>query len=360
MDDEDVEYRCSACKKAIRSQVVACKSCVKLFYHPGCVSKHKIYDRNNEFVVCPGPFEKFLVESEKVSSLTEGSRDRLGSTGSIRGPKDIDVKIDWLIRTVKEMKDGIAGKNEIKMMIKEIVHEEVEAIKRDLDDLRKMIQKGMHTSVEGGHVSYSETLKKKKENIIIIKPKNQQESETTKKVIKEKVDIKKMPMGITKLRKGREGTVILGCETEEEMVNLKVTMQSKLGGKYNVTESVQMKPKIKIINIDGEEMVLEDEELIHTIGKQNNMEGSHIRIIKRILQKKGKEKSQPKSKKNGAIIIEVDEETHDLIIKKEKLNIGWKKCLAFRHYSVKRCFKCWGFYHIAKNCTRDETSHKCV
>lgn len=107
-------------------------------------------------------------------------------------------------------------------------------------------------------------------------------------------------------------------------------------------------------------MDLGDEELIHTIGKQNNMEGSHIRIVKRILQKKGKEKSQLKSKENGAIIIEVDEETHDLIIKKEKLNMGWKKCLAFRHYSIKRCFKCWGFYHIAKNCTREETFHKCA
>lgn len=32
----------------------------------------------------------------------------------------------------------------------------------------------------------------------------------------------------------------------------------------------------------------------------------------------------------------------------------------FNHVSIKRCFKCWGFYHIAKNCTRDETCHKCA
>jgi len=34
---------------------------------------------------------------------------------------------------------------------------------------------------------------------------------------KEKIDIKNMAMGITKLRKGSKGTVILGCETEEDM-----------------------------------------------------------------------------------------------------------------------------------------------
>ena len=75
----------------------------------------------------------------------------------------------------------------------------------------------MQASAENMRGSYSEPTKKKKENIIIIKPKIQQESESTKKIIKGKVDIKNMPMGITKIQKGREGTVILGCETGEEI-----------------------------------------------------------------------------------------------------------------------------------------------
>lgn len=206
-------------------------SCVKLFFHPSCVIKHKIYDRNREYVPCPGPFEKLSVESEKEMDLkkTPTPTGSSRATGSImRGSTGIDVKIDWLIRTVKVMKDETAGKREIKIMIKEIVQEEMKTIKQDLEDLRKMFQEGMNRSEEGVHSSYSEALKKKKENIIIVKPKIQQESETTKKVIKERVDIKKMPMGITKLRKGRERTVILGCETGEEMVKLKDTVQSKL------------------------------------------------------------------------------------------------------------------------------------
>lgn len=364
MDDEYAEYRCSACKKAIKSQVVTCKSCEKLFYHPGCASKHRIYDKNHEYVPCPGPFERFSVESEKEMDTPTGSgRVGLRSTESTMSqPTGIDVKIDWLVRTVREMKDEAAGKREIKMMIKEIVQDEVKIIKQDLEELRKMIQGGMNKSAEGVHNSYSEAVKKKKENIIIVKPKIQQESETTKKVIKEKVDIKKMSVGITKLRKGREGTVILGCETGEGIVKLKDTVQSKLGENYSVTESLQMKPKIKIINISEEEMELDDEELIHTVEKQNSIDGSHIRIVKRILKKMSKEKSQLKSngKEGGSVIIEVDEETHNLILKKEKLNIGWRKCPVFNHYSVKRCFKCWGFYHIAKNCKREEACHKCA
>jgi len=65
--------------------------------------------------------------------------------------------------------------------------------------------------------SYSETVKEKKESILIVKPKRKQESKTTKKVVKEKVHIKNLAVGITKLRKGGKETVILGCESESEM-----------------------------------------------------------------------------------------------------------------------------------------------
>jgi len=41
MDDEDAEYKCSACKKAIKSLVMTYKHCAKVFFHPGYVNKHK-------------------------------------------------------------------------------------------------------------------------------------------------------------------------------------------------------------------------------------------------------------------------------------------------------------------------------
>lgn len=73
------------------------------------MSKHKIYDGNSEYVSCLGSFEKFLVKREKeidMRKTTGSSRDRLESTGSITNWSiGIDVKIDWLVRTVKEMKD---------------------------------------------------------------------------------------------------------------------------------------------------------------------------------------------------------------------------------------------------------------
>jgi len=94
----------------------------------------------------------------------------------------------------------------------------MENIKQELEDLRKMIQGKASGQVGRFQRSYSDAIKKKKkENIIIIKPKIQQESETTKKLIKKKVDIKNMAMGITK--KGSKGTVIMIVKPERKCKN---------------------------------------------------------------------------------------------------------------------------------------------
>jgi len=59
-----------------------------------------------------------------------------------------------------------------------------------------------------------------------------------------------MAMGVTKLKKGSKGTVIMGCKTGKEIQKLKETVQAKLRKNYSVMESPQSKLKIKIINIE--------------------------------------------------------------------------------------------------------------
>lgn len=89
----------------------------------------------------------------------------------------------------------------------------------------------------------------------------QQESETIKKLIKEKTNIKNMIGRITKLRKRSKS--ILGHETREEIKKLKTT--AKLEENFKVTELQQRKPKIKIITVGKEEIKLDDGNLIEMI-----------------------------------------------------------------------------------------------
>jgi len=142
-------------------------------------------------------------------------------------------------------------------------------------------------------------------------------------------------------------------------------VREKLGKDFEIVELKKIKPKLKVINIEEEETILKDEKLIDTIKKQNNMNGneeSYIKVVKRFSsgRRGGDIKARRENKEEGSIILEVDEKTYELMLRREKLNIGWKKCKVFNHYSVKRCFKCWGYYHLAKNCTRQVTCHKCA
>jgi len=153
-----------------------------------------------------------------------------------------------------------------------------------------------------------------------------------------------------KVLTGNKGSIILGCESEREMEKLRETVREKLAEDFKVTEPRGSKPKLKVVNVGEEELKLNDVSLIDTIKKQNNIDD--IKIVKRVI--KGRSNNDTRAgggrKEDGSLILEVDEMTHELLLSREKINIGWRKCLVFDHYSVKRCFKCWGYYHIAKNC----------
>jgi len=45
----------------------------QLFYHPSCVTRHRIYDRNQELVSCPGPYEKFVIEDDQEKDMKKTS-----------------------------------------------------------------------------------------------------------------------------------------------------------------------------------------------------------------------------------------------------------------------------------------------
>jgi len=125
------------------------------------------------------------------------------------------------------------------MKFTEIIREEFECFKRDFkeefkkdlkgefkeelkeklsQELNKVINKLLNDSLIGIKKSYSEATKEgKKKNVIIVRFKTQSKSETTKKLIKEKVDIKNMAVEITKFKKGTNGKMILDCETGEDL-----------------------------------------------------------------------------------------------------------------------------------------------
>jgi len=56
--------------------------------------------------------------------------------------------------------------------------------------------------------------------------------------------------------------------------------------------------------------------------------------VKRLVRGRSDDDTRAESgrKEDGSLILEVDVLTHELLLRREKVNIGWRKCLVFEHY----------------------------
>ena len=77
-------------------------------------------------------------------------------------------------------------------------------------------------------------------------------SKATKKNIKNKIDITKMGVGITKLRKATNEAILLGCQNTIQANKLKENVVKDLGYKYVVQKLKKKKLKIKIFDVKKE------------------------------------------------------------------------------------------------------------
>lgn len=95
------------------------------------------------------------------------------------------------------------------------------------------------------------------------------------------------------------------------MRQLKDTVSGKLGEDFEVVESKKSKPKLKIIQIDEEEMKLDDKKLVNTIMKQNNIAGNkaefYMKVAKRMDNRRtgGTTGNRRGSNEEGSVLLEV-------------------------------------------------------
>lgn len=202
--------------------------------------------------------------------------------------------------------------------------------------------------------TYSEAVSKERETVIIIKPKNEDagSSDVTKNDIKNKIDVSSLGVGITKMKKITRGAVVVGYENKIQAERLKEKVTKDLGEKYVIQAPRKTKLKIRIFDIDREDSENE-QEFWEKVEEQNGFRTSSVHG--KILHKSRKEGSQ-----RTTIIAEVNEETHEQMLKEEKVKIGWKICKIQDYIGILRCFKCCGYYHFAKDCTKEETCGICA
>ncbi|KAK5643030.1 hypothetical protein RI129_009197 [Pyrocoelia pectoralis] len=200
--------------------------------------------------------------------------------------------------------------------------------------------------------SFADTLKSTKtEPVLIVRPVSKQDCSVSKTEIKSRVDIAKLSVGVSNVREGKEGTLIIGCEDNVGREKLKNEIEEKLENKYEVRVPESMLPRIRLNGCKDMNGVADDE-VVKTIIQQNNLKiGKGVmKVITRLHNKFFKDEN---------IILEVDPATKDKIFSMGKLKCGWCIVDVKDHIHIRRCYKCNEFLHLAKDCKNKSRCARC-
>lgn len=217
------------------------------------------------------------------------------------------------------------------------------AINSQFEDFRKSLMPASDMSRQKVK-NYSDVVK----DVVIIKPKSKQNNLATKEDICKSVNPASLEVGMVEIKNIKDGGVVIRCQNKEDSGKIKDAAEKKLKKKYSIKVPQLINPCIKIIGIEEE---IEENDLKSCILKQNSFiqhEKSYISV-----------KVLKKMKTKYMCIIEVDPLTYNRIMKEGRLSIGWNICKVFEYVNVHRCFRCAGFDHIAKDCSREIGCLKC-
>lgn len=223
--------------------------------------------------------------------------------------------------------------------------------------LRKKVDELEANSAVVQKVVYSDAVKKnllvKKPELnntpaLIIKSRHQQDPEKTKFDLIKKVNPSKLKIGIRAVRNTKKGDTIVRCQNIGDLESLKNEIGKKMSG-YDVQVSKLRKPRIKIVGYQG---TLEKEEIEQRLRDQNKFIGEidELRVT-----------YVAKSKKSSQSIIfgECSSQLFHKFMAEEKVFLDWERCSVYEDISIRRCFKCQGYYHKQDSCTEKIACEYC-
>lgn len=126
---------CKQCKKEIKTQLIRCLPCDNGF-HPSCHKLHKMYSAENELVNCNGKYEILTIKDKSGKYVLTMKRTLSQTDESQQEGSSMEKKIDWLVYKIKE---EMISKKEIKNLFTDIVKYETENVKKEMEEMKRMI-----------------------------------------------------------------------------------------------------------------------------------------------------------------------------------------------------------------------------
>lgn len=321
---------CSRCNKdVLEADQLKCNGVCGKMYHFACIGIPKtflkIYLENDYFL--------FLCTHCRSTSIM-AVNEKLNKVMSVINIYDERVaRQDEEFKQLRQQLDESREKSsESFQELKDIIGTVKESVKNNEKEIGKVIN-------IVSKPSYVDIIKgRKNDPAILIVPKDKnQNSETTKKVIKEKIDPKTNP--INSVRKITNGGVALECDDLLNREAVRQDVSNRMGNDYTVQFSELKKPKVKILRMYDE---YDDNILIQKLKEQNDfLVNSNLKVLHKYKSMRGAHN----------VILEVDCKSFLSLIEAGKVRIHFEVCKVEEDINVYRCFKCCGFNHKAKECS---------
>ncbi|XP_023235504.1 uncharacterized protein LOC111634902 [Centruroides sculpturatus] len=184
--------------------------------------------------------------------------------------------------------------------------------------------------------------------ILIESTDKKEDAEEIKKRIKQQLNPKVLKVGITKVRKIRNQSVLIEVErkgSEKQLIE-------EINKITNLTarEPKKILPKIAIYNVPKD---LTKEEITEAIFQQNTRiadQYTSMEEFKKDILIKYKWGRKPDV---NHWVCEVAPKLKKSLTKQKKINIDWVRCNTEEYFNIIQCFRCCKYGHFAKECSSD-------
>ena len=346
---------CTKCKSSKKDGLIGCEGICNKWFHYSCVNftenEFKLLEKNkNLFYLCDTCKCSCQVLEKSVFN-------------------NVKKNITGLADDIATL---CANFEKFSVIQSQNLNSEIEKIKVDLrthfenefQELKKSLIEGNSISTSGNK-NYAAAMKNS--STVILQPKDvKQNISVTKSDVLHAVDPVKSGVAVSNTKMGRNGSLIIKCPNKDDVDKISVIAADKLSEKYVVKELPQLKPRVKVVGISGDELI-KDDMLPNYIVNQNkdlfsDTAACEVITWSALKNKKGNNTSnKPANTVRYQAIIQVDITAYNNILKNGYLIIGLDYCMVYDAVEIRRCFNCCGYHHFSKQCSqRMPTCPRCA